>query len=718
MQFNNQASKDLTPKQLIYKSFLDKKVFKVYDMDEKPTNTNDKYDINLENISALCHTNNLIIDLLKNNIKTSIPDFTETQYMYLSLSPIWNYLLGKISSDSEFNNHTSVTWSSSTQRTRHTSTKFGTKCVLFIDRFTKDNIEKLKTVFKHAIKNGLKYDKLFVLFDDEDGYIELVKYFKTGLTIIPIFKMSILLNFYEMTKLLNEYQIESIKYQQETTYNNVIKELKMEHRILNKKFNYQSKACKFLLNNKKLLKLLGINNINLNLDSLSLTEFIKKNTTLTNNEKQQSNNNNNSSSKNIKNTTEYRKLEDAFNLFENLDVSFQHNKLIIDLKNITKHENIITTMQFIKKFSKHYNSNKTNNLVLNIIISHIYLRDLTAPELYELVKQKTEIGCNIILDSNYDLLNMENLDTNSIDNNIMNVYNLDKVSRLTINKKEINYNKINDVIDFIIIDFNADTSSRFNNYLELLTKCRSQLGIIINIKSNNENNYLSHKNTWHTFNTFITQEEQKHNVNIVGLINDVRFSNFGGLEINKSLSLINNISIRDNNPEVIIKNIETCKKYKGFHKLILPYEELHFLMSANITYDIFKTGFIVDTSFNNIKFKKIENKIQTSKDDDKDDNNKTGSKNKELLEDEDDYSKLQIFHNLYIHQIGTQNHKQLKNELTATQIKCMNSKFIKENNKFIEWYDNNNGKQSRLEYLHNTVNNINNTIFQYLEKWF
>jgi MoaA/NifB/PqqE/SkfB family radical SAM enzyme len=331
-------------KQGLYKSLLDNKVFKIYEIDENPRIPKTKYDVNLENITKLFTTTQTsaatnLQNLVLNTISEKVAEFDTISYLLLSLSPIWNYLLGHMQNQTQ--KHTSVTWSAETSRIRHTSTKFGTKSILFIDRLTKDNVEKIRNVFKLCIKNGLKYDTLVVLFYDEDGYEELMKYYKSELNIVPILRLSIMLNYYESAKLINDYQVESVKFQQETTYNDVIRILKNEHRITAKTFNYQSKHSKYITNNTQLLKLLNIFNVSLTIDGDDYPKYFQKAIQTNNNYSKDTNSKDTNSkdtnskidnSKDSKQKQEITKYNESLLLIENIDTTFNYVKLIMDCK--------------------------------------------------------------------------------------------------------------------------------------------------------------------------------------------------------------------------------------------------------------------------------------------------------------------------------------------------------------------------------------------------
>lgn len=663
-------------KKELYKSIYNNNVFKIYEINEKQSNSKAKFDINIENITKCYSTilnsntsNNmglLLNSFISSTLLENIEDFEETNYLLLSLSPIWNYIFGTL--QTQFNKHTSITWSSSTNRIIHTNIKFGTKTILFIDRLTKDNINKLLNIFKLCIKNGLKYNTLVVLFYDEDGYEELLKYHKPTLNIIPLLKLSLLINYYEKEKLINDYQVESVKFQQETTYNSIIKELKNEHRINAKTFNYQSKHAKYLCNNKHLLNLLNIYNIKLNLDGLDFIKYFK-NTKLTDTEiKKITNNLDKFKSQTDKQNAKQKQLQHAqitkYNtlnkLIENITVSFDYSKLIIDGKFYKTYDNInklLTTLISIK-------NNYSNNINFNIVIDIELLQNITQTELVSIIEIKDKYNFGFILDiPSYKVSSINLNETTSISKDIIKKYNLDDLLVIKNNYKlnfynnynnyntnkniKYRYNSFTDIIDNVILTINADTFERFNKYLELFKSIREHdVGIIICIDKDNLNinNYLSNQQTWNLFNEFLVEETSKNNVNITGLINNDNFK-FNNFELSKALSIIynfSNIEFKDN--ELLLKT----KKNNNMSLFII--NEYTFI---NNTKPEILNNFINTITLDTMKFKKEDinknkedydlNKINDNLDNI---NTNNSDKNKELLEDEDEYSKIQILYNI------------------------------------------------------------------------
>ena len=735
---SNQITK--SNKQELYKSLLDNKVIKIYEIDEKPRIPKSKYDVNLENITKIFTTTSIstsastpsttLQNLILNTLRETIKEFDTTPYLLLSLAPIWNYLLGQMQTITQ--KHTSVSWSAETSRIRHTSTKFGTKSILFIERLTKNTIEKTRDIFKLCAKNGLKYDTMIVLFYDEDGYEELMKYYKQDIQIVPVLRMSVILNYFETAKLVNDYLIESVKFQQETTYNDVIRILKNEHRIGAKTFNYQSKYAKYVTHNKHLLNLLNIYNVDITIDDLDFIKYCKKHTQLTDNEKKIATNkkSNNNSTKDAKNKTlkptqlaKLNKYSNSIPLIENIITSFKYYKLVINTVNIYNYEkfsNILTTLISIRKKSTNLNSTQQPNFTL--VISIDLLKSLTPEQLYKLTVLKHKHSFHFILDiPSYEVRNINLEREQSIIKDIITKYNLD--SLLTIQNNNINnrfsndntnndntnantsenkniqhiYNKIykdiSGILENIIITLNADTQQTFQQYLNILQKTRSSsVGIILRISNNslNINNYLSNSKTWNAFNEFIIEEEGKHNINITGLImnNNMKFTNF---EFHNALLLINDYTSQEfKGNELLLK----VKKQKGFVLNIVNDDTFYnFTKFETDKTENYYGNYISKVTLDTMKFKKvIENKKSKRENEDCDSiddnlNKDKDDKNKELLEDEDEYSKDYILRNLIsrIKHITSENNVSLNDGCTIYDTIISNK--YEESNPYVTWYE-------------------------------
>jgi hypothetical protein len=757
-------------KQELYKSLLDNKVLKIYEIDEKPRIPKSKYDVNLENITKLFITtastsdtstpSTTLQNLIINTLRESVKQFDTTSYLLLSLSPIWNYLLGQMQTITQ--KHTSITWSAETSRIRHTSTKFGTKSILFIDRLTKDTIEKVRDVFKLCVKNGLKYDTMIVLFYDEDGYEELMKYYKQELQIVPILRMSVILNYYETSKLVNDYLIESVKFQQETTYNDVIRILKNEHRIGAKTFNYQSKYAKYVTNNKHLLNLLNIYNVDITIDDLDFIKYCQKHTQLTDNEKKTAINkkSNNNSTKSTQNKTptptpiqseKLSKYNNSIPLIENIKTSFNYYKLVINTMNVYNYErfsNILTTLISIrKKIRGPSKVNFTGTFPMpnfTLVISVDLLKSLSPEQLYKLVTLKHTHGFQFILDiPSYEIRNINLEKEQSIIKDIITKYNLD--SLLTIQNDYVNnnnntninintnkngnnektgktqqiqkqyYKNITGIIDNIIITLNADTQQSFEQYINILQKSRSSAtGIILRISDNSLNidNYLANSKTWNAFNEFIVEEEGKHNINITGLIisGDMKFTNF---EFHNALSLINDYTQQEFKDNTLLLKV---KKQKGFVLNIVNEDTFYkFTKFETAKTETYYGNYISKITLDNMKFKKVIDEEKSKKEqealDNIDDNlNKDkGDKNKELLEDEDEYAKEYILQNLISRMnITCKNTETLKDGCTVYDTIITNK--YKRTNSYITWYE------KTLDDLLKSVTMMDN-VKSYTLKW-
>jgi hypothetical protein len=744
MSLSTQISK--SDKQELYKSFLDNKVFKIYEIDEKPRIEKTKYDVNLENITKLYANNSTYAQTLEtlilSTLNEKIKNYETISYLQLSLSPIWNFLLGKMQTVTQ--KHTSITWSAESSRIRHNSTKFGTNSILFIDRLTKDTIGKIRNVFKLCIKNGLKYNTLVVLFYDEDGYEELIKYYKSELYIIPVIHLSFMLNYYETSKLVNDYQVESVKFQQETTYNDVIRILKNEHRNTAKTFNYQSK------------------NVNTTLDDLTFDKYLSKYTQLTEEEKtkvktytDKKKNNDKTNNQTVETTTKLsplaqvklNKFNTSIESLETITTAFDYSTLMLNLSHATTYDNIMKYIKTIISISNNYNkvtqSDNTSNTTVNftIVIGIKLLQKLTGSQLLNIIKHKTQHNFNIILDvPSYDVTritdeymniskdiiakyNLDSLLTIQLDDNIKETITKKQEEDVNKSKHKYSYQSFNSIIDNIILTLSPDTYERFNYDLKQLQKTRCPgIGIILKISSQdlNINNYLSNQRTWNAFNEFIVEEESKANINITGLFIDDRIK-LGNFEIQNAIAVINEYSANEiKDKELLLKT----KKYKGL--TVTMVDETLFI--NNTTTELLPQ-YIKHIKLQPMKFKKNNNKTYSKKEqealDNEDDslNKDEGDKNKELLEDEDDYSKTNILFNLLSRL--TFNNGNSNGTLIDSSNKEVYDKLYTHENGYIKWYNETQATILKLQTPKNTLDHIKEFVvtsisqsFDYINSYF
>jgi hypothetical protein len=688
-------------KHKLYKLFINNKIIKIHDIDDKPKYKY-SYEIQLGNISKIYHDNQNIINVINSILEENITNINDDD-LFMSLSPVWNYLLPFI--NNKYNNHISITWSNNLLQKRHNTTKFGTNSILFIDRLTIENVEQLKQFFLLAAKNGIKYNYIVLLFDDEYGTKELIKYYKPNLQIISIFKLKLLLNYYENEKKLNDYQIESIRYQQDLIYNKVITILKNEYRIAAKTFNYQSKHDKYIIHNKKILHLLNSDISNIKINNKDLELFLDTSSTFKKNE---NNLNVDDEYKNRKNG--YKKLQNNINLIENISYKLRFNKMIVNFSNLSYYNDFIKDFNTLVNLINEYKKQNVT-LTINVIINIKLLQNISMNELLRILKIKDKYKFNFILDiPSYDLLNIK-LEVNMyIDRNIISLYNLLPLLKYSDNNI---YNHLNSIIDYLILDIKADTINGFNTFLETLSKSKIEnIGIILRFSDNilNLDNYLNNRNTWDKFNTFLVHEELINNINIVGLFNDTRFK-FHNFELNKAVVLLNNYTNNHNLKNIISYN----KKYKYISTNIVSYDIFVNIMykyinkKNNIDYD----SLFYDKQIDNIDFK-ISNELQDLKEleninDEIESTKDKNNKNKELLEDEDEYNKINIISNI-LNIIAIENLTLLNQ--TKTYITKM---FKKEENLFINWYNNIHNKTSNMDKLQNYINYIVNYSFNYIK---
>jgi hypothetical protein len=305
--------------------------------------------------------------------------------------------------------------------------------------------------------------------------------------------------------------------------------------------------------------------------------------------------------------------------------------------------------------------------------------------LVSLLKLKIKYNFGLILDiPSYELNNIDLENTKSITIDIINKYNISHLISLKYKDKKITkLDLLSSIIDNLIITINPDTYERFCNYMELLKKTRNpSIGIIVKISKNslNVNNYLSNSSTWNVLNELIVEEEGKHNINIIGLINDDRIK-LGNFELSRAICLINDFT------DIEIKNNELLLKTKKNKHLSMNIVNEHTFI--NNTNTELLNNYICTMDFSNIKFKKYDNKNINTKEqkalDELDDNlNKgKGDKNKELLEDEDEYDKIYIIKNL----VSRLNINCFNNNSNNINLISLYHKLYPDNNSFLQWYD-------------------------------
>ena len=724
-------------KKEIYKILLNKKIFNPYEINKKPVEYENNYELNLLNLGNVCNDTNLVDDLIFNFLDEEIEDFSESNYVLISLSSVWNYLLGEIQYDDKY---VFLLWSLDViTKFRLPSNKFGAKCIVFIDRLNEENVAKLKLVYNLCKKNDLEYKNLVVLFDDETGYKDLVKYNNLELNILSIFKLSLILNYYELENLINEYQLESIRYNKDITYNKNIVKLKNIHRVNNKTFNYQSKHNKYILNNIKLLNFINALFIDKSIiiNNLPLLNYIDKSSNLKKSNMEQINllEKSNKSTHFIENSKKQMQIDNYnynFNLVNNFSVNMYYCRFIVDLRNMSFNEinNLLNNINNVKCESE---NKLLMNFKFNVIISVDLLQNIKLKDLIILLNLKNKLHFNLILD--IPLLDIFRLKTNlTLSENIINIYNIKHILHYEnedFNNSDNTYKSLVNIIDFVILDLIIENYDKYTDTLHKLNTINApNLGLILKFSNNSSNSSNSSNKTqnilysdkiWEDFNIFLNNLELNNNINIVGLINNNY--NFGKLDIGKCISLIHELDFTKNLNE---QNIETkISKLENYDKLILNYNfTISLLNKLNLCNDndylrilnyLFPKNEFKNVIFSNVKNNKTVTDKGKNKDTDSDITD--GIKNKDILEDEDDYEIKDIFTNIICKtviisdNVVYDNVKQIFHNIYDNQINNINT------NMYLIWYNSNVKYVSKFTNIKNKLLYYINSMFDFVEPY-
>lgn len=697
-------------KQDLYKDFINYKLFTVSDIGDSNTKTKDAYTLNLNLLPHLLSTNNdytqLLNTLINNKLNTTSSDTSNnTNTVNMCLSALWAYLC---KGNDNLSNTISLHWVNNTNTKKHPNIKLGSTVMLYIDSFNESTLQHLKKVMQACKLNSFKVSCIVCLFNELNGYDELFKYDYPSVDIKYIFEINYMVDYYEKERILNTYQIENIRYNQDLAYNKVITTLKTRHRIVNSTYNYQIRAGKYYLTNINLVKLMDtrIDNV-----------YTSSNT---------DNTNNNDTLTILDGLRKWKCNRDEFNTkvnnMDSLSVNYSVNRFVIDMRHYFEtlnniyidYCNFYTDMQLLGNI--YLNNNISCSFIINLntllVLSNNY------DKLYNIIQAKDKYNFNFILDTEYynimsvnydnqsDLMKnlimtlnlmgysnkflIQNNGTNSVNNTLLSAHNKYNPA-IETNLKRI-YTSLVGIIDYFIINLNCNT---YNNFISNLNKLKTikttNTGIIINInKSDNVDNYLQNQDTWLALNEFIVEQEFVNNTNIVGLINNKDYK-FNLIELNKCICVINtnidNDYMNDFSHNYIDKMNKLklyAKQYKHNDKLLINSVLLKSIYT-NVHIDDFNLllkCFITDNlEFKNMVFKKStpkESEHTNVNDDDTKDNISSEDKNKELLQEEDEYSRDYILNNI----LTTMYYNSTKSD------KSLIEPLIKLNtNHFITWYN-------------------------------
>lgn len=667
-------------KQDLYKDFIKCKILNVSDIGESNPSTKTKcaYTLNLNLLPQLLATNNdynqLLDTLINNKLNTTSSDTSDnTNTVNMCLSALWAYLC---KGNDNLSNNISLHWVNNTNTKKHPNIKLGSTVMLYIDSFNESTLLHLKKVMQACKLNSFKVSCIVCLFNELNGYDELFKYDYSSVDIKYIFEINYMVDYYEKERILNTYQIENIRYNQDLAYNKVITTLKTRHRIVNSTYNYQIRAGKYYLTNINLVKLMDtrIDNV-----------YTSSNT----------DNTNNNDTLSILDSLRERKcnrveFNTKVNNMDSLSVNYSVNRFVIDMRHYfeTLNNIYIDYCNFYADMQILGNIYLNNNIGCSFIINLNTLLVLSNnyDKLYNIIQAKDKYNFNFILDTEYynimsvnydnqsDLMKnlimtlnlmgysnkflIQNNSTNSVNNTLLTAHNK---YNITSNNLKSAYTSLVGIIDYFIINLNCNTYNDFiSNINKLKTIKTTNTGIILNInKSDNVDNYLQNQDTWAALNEFIIEQEFVNNINIVGLINNKDYK-FNLIELNKCICVINtnidNDYMNDFSHNYIDKMNKLklyAKQYKHNDKLLINsvllksiYTNVH-INDFNLLLKCFITD---NLEFKNMVFKKSTPKesehTHINDDDDNKDNVSPEDKNKELLQEEDEYSRDYILNNI------------------------------------------------------------------------